>query len=212
MQSQPNHIDIVYEKLTVEGIIRPVASTFGIPMVPGRGYADIGSRYQMKQRFLRSGKSTLVLLVVSDFDPEGDDIPESFAKSMRDDFGIGLEDPDGFCDLGNIEAIKVALTYEQTQEMDLVSDELTPPKEGSSRTRKFRRRYGRDVNVYELESLTPPDLQGLLRDTIESVIDVDAFNAEVDREKEDAAFLDGVRRTVQAVLADIPELHREDRD
>jgi hypothetical protein len=211
MQSQPNHIEIVYEKLTVQNILQPVASHYGIPMVPGRGYADIGSRHQMKQRFLRSGKSNLVLLVVSDFDPEGDDIPESFAKSMRDDFGIGLrDDVYGFAELGDIEAVKVALTYDQTQEMDLVSDELTRPKRSSSRYKKFTRRYGRDVSVYELEALHPEDLQSLLRNAIDKVIDVDAFNAEVDREKEDAAFLDGVRRTVQAMLGDIPELRDEE--
>jgi hypothetical protein len=56
----------------------------------------------------RSGKDKLLLLVVSDFDPEGDDIPESFAKLMRDDFGID-----------NVEAIKVALTYQQSPKLGI---------------------------------------------------------------------------------------------
>ena len=42
----------------------------------------------MAQRFKCSGKAQLVLLVLSDFDPEGEDIGHSFARSMRDDFRI----------------------------------------------------------------------------------------------------------------------------
>ena len=80
----------------------------------------------MAQRFRRTGKDRLILLVVSDFDPEGEDIPHSFARSMRDDFGIG-----------GVEFVKVALTAAQVEELAL------PPgpkaKRGSSRTTQVRR-------------------------------------------------------------------------
>jgi hypothetical protein len=199
MQSQPNHVEIVGEKLTVHSILAPVAEEYGIPLISGRGYANLEVRHKMAQRYRASGKEKLVLLVVSDFDPEGEDIAESFAKSMRDDFGIW-----------NIVAVKVALTYEQTQEMDLATDVFTNPKPKSPRTRKFVATYGEETSVFELESLTPPVLQGLLRKGIESVLDVKAFNAEVDREKEDAAYLDGVRKTVHRMLSDLPDFNAGD--
>ena len=41
---------------------------------------------------------------------------------------------------------------------------------------------------------------------IDDAIDVESFNVEGDREKEDAAFLDGVRRIVEKTLESIPEL------
>jgi hypothetical protein len=195
MQSQPNHVEILGEKNTLSSILRPVADEYCIPLTIGRGYSSLDPRYKMAQRYKKSGKEKLVLLVTSDFDPEGDDIPESFAQSMRDDFGIT-----------NIEAIKVALTYEQTQTMDLVTDELTRPKTGSSRYKKFVRKYGADVSVYEMEAIPPDQAQALLRNAIDSVIDVDAFNAEVDQEKKDAAFLDRIRKRVKSVLATIPQL------
>ena len=44
-------------------------------------------------------------------------------------------------------------------------------------------------------------LQQILREGIDRVIDVARFNAEVDREKKDAAYLDGVRQRVHATLA-----------
>lgn len=42
----------------------------------------------MNDRYRRSGKAKLVMLFLSDHDPEGWDIAETFAKSMRDDFKI----------------------------------------------------------------------------------------------------------------------------
>jgi hypothetical protein len=117
MQSQPNHVEILGEKNTVAGVLQPIAEEYCIPITTGRGYSSLPPRYQMSQRFKKSGKSKLILLVLSDFDPEGDNIPESFARSMRDDFGIQ-----------SIVPIKVALTYEQTQTMNLVTDQLTKPK------------------------------------------------------------------------------------
>jgi hypothetical protein len=73
LQSQPNHIEIVGEKNTIDNIIRPVALEYCIPLTLGRGYASLPPRYEMARRFRRSGKERLILLVLSDFDPEGED-------------------------------------------------------------------------------------------------------------------------------------------
>jgi hypothetical protein len=179
MQSQPNHIEIVGEKNTIDSIIRPVAMEFCIPYTIGRGYCSLPPRYEMAKRFQRSGKERMILLVLSDFDPEGEDIAHSFARSMRDDFGIRT-----------IRAIKVALTSEQVGQLNL------PPqmraKRGSSRRKRFVDQHGE--NVWELEAAPPDELQRILRGSIDSIIDIKAFNAEVDAEKLDAAFLDGVRQ------------------
>lgn len=146
----------------------------------------------MCNRFLKSGKEQLVLLVVSDFDPEGESIAESFARSMRDDF-----------DIEEIFPVKVALTHEQVVEMEL------PPnftaKEGSSRYKKFVEKYGE--NVFELEAIEPAALQQILREAILSVLDVDAYNAELAAEEQDAAHLEGIRKTIQVALQD--SLNRE---
>ena len=77
-------------------------------------------------------------------------------------------------------------------------------KKDGSRRKKFVDRHGE--NVFEMEAIRPDVLQTLLRNTINSVIDVDAFNAEIEREKQDAAFLDGVRKIVKQTLGQIPEL------
>lgn len=59
---------------------------FCIPYTIGRGYSSLPPRKAMHTRFKKSGKEKLILLILSDHDPEGWDIAETFAKSMRDDF------------------------------------------------------------------------------------------------------------------------------
>ena len=102
MQSQPNHVEILGEKNTVGSILRPVALEYTIPLTIGRGYCSLPPRHAMAERFRASGKEKLILLVVSDFDPEGEDIAHSLARSLRDDFGIDT-----------IHAVKIALTAKQ---------------------------------------------------------------------------------------------------
>src|SRR5207244_13084840 len=77
--------DLVAEKLSVSSIIRPVAADYCIPLTIGRGYSSLPPRHAMAERYRKSGKDKLVLIVASDFDPEGEDIPHSFAdrKSTR---------------------------------------------------------------------------------------------------------------------------------
>lgn len=109
----------------------------------------------------------------------------SFARSMRDDFFVE-----------NIHAIKVALTAEQVERYHLPPNMTA--KEQSANYKKFVARHGRQV--FEVEALQPAQLQDELRRAIDAVIDVPAFNAELNREKLDAAYLSGVRTTVHKTL------------
>lgn len=188
MQSQHVHVELIVEKNTVAGIVSKVAGEFCIHMTSGRGYCSLPPRYDMWLRFRHSGKSKLVVLIVSDFDPDGEMIAESFGRSMRDDFG-----------LADIHPVKVALNADQVEWHDL------PPggeaKKGSTNYAKFVSKHG--DQCWELEALPPDELQDIVREAILSVIDVDAYNDEVDREHEDAKFLEGVRRTVREAVAGI---------
>lgn len=185
VRSQPVHVEVVGEKMTVQGIITPVAAEYCLPVTIGRGYSSLGPRRDLALRFKRSGKDRLVVLFLSDFDPEGESIAESFARSLRDDFGVVAVTP-----------VKVALTGEQVRELAL------PPqmkaKAGSSRRKGFVEQHGE--NVYELESIPPDRLQEMLRSKIESVLDMDLFRSEEDREKEDAVEIDRTRQRLFLAL------------
>ena len=192
MQSQPNHVELVGEKNTIGSILRPVAAEFTIPLTIGRGYCSLPPRHAMAERYRRSGKDKLVLLMAADFDPEGENIVESFARSMRDDF-----------DVEEIHAVKVALTAEQVDRFKLPP--LMKAKAGSSRYKGFVAKHGEQV--FELESLRPETLQQLVREAIESVIDRDAFSAEIAAERKDAA---DIKRVRTCVLEAIKEFDLEE--
>lgn len=186
-QSQPNHIEILGEKNTVGSILSPVAAEYCLPITTGRGYCSLPPRYALAERYQKSGREKLILLVLSDFDPDGEEICHSFARSLRDDFGIR-----------QVQAIKVALTQEQVQQFRLPAN--MEAKKGSANYQKFAAKYG--DQVFELEALPPAELQRLLREAIDSVLDIDAFNGEIDAEKQDAAFLDTARRRVLPLLSE----------
>ena len=185
LKSQPNHIEVVVEKNTVAGLIKSVCMDFTMKMTSGRGYCSLAPRYELAQRFRASGKEKLIVVMVSDFDPEGESIVESFGRSMRDDFGITA-----------IHIVKAALTADQVKEHGL------PPsmeaKASSSRAKGFVAKFGK--NVWELEALPPATLQDIVRDAIVNVLDMDLFEQEQQAEANDATKLTAIRRTVCDLL------------
>jgi hypothetical protein len=188
MRSQPNHVEIVVEKNTVAPVVRPVAGKYCIPMTSGRGFCSTPPRHSMAERFLSSGKDKLVVLLVTDFDPPGEEIATSFACSMRDDFGVS-----------NVTAIKVALKHEHIARFGLRPGGTAKKK--SPGYKRFVKLYGTDI--YELEAfeaLPGTPLQDLVREAVDSVIDIDLFNAELDAERQDAAQISEARQRVHLAL------------
>jgi hypothetical protein len=180
LQSQPHHIELVTEKLTLRTILSQVAQDHTMPMTIMRGMCTLPVKKNIRDRYLRSRKEKLVILVVSDLDPTGDAIAADLLKSFRRDFGI--ED---------VEVYKVALTIEQVREFDLAPSMEAKPK--SPTYRAFVRKYG-ITDAYELEALAPSDLVAILKDAIEQVIDLDLFNQELAAEEADSAKIIAIRQ------------------
>jgi hypothetical protein len=188
LQSRPNHIEIVIEKGTVENIVRPVARDYVINVTPERGQCNLPLRYELAERFKKSGKGKLLLLIMGDFDPDGETIVNAFCKSLRDDFDIPMS---------KLEPRWICLNYNQVQELEL------PPsleaKDSSMNHDKFVAKYGSNA-TYELEAVPPAQMQQILRDAIEGVLDKKAFQAEQKLEEQDAAELETLRRRVLAYI------------
>ena len=182
MQGQKNHIEIMLEKNALRTVIETVAREYCIPCTTGRGFSSLSPRYDLALRFRQSGKARLVLLMLTDFDPDGDEIAASFARSLRDDFKIQY-----------IHAVKVALTAEDVQNYDLPSD--MDAKVSSPNYQKFLEKYG-STKVVELDAAPVKLLQSKLREAIESVIDVTEFNAQVEQEVQDSAHIQAHRQVV----------------
>ncbi len=187
MQSQPNHVEIVAEKNTLQNVLRPVAMDFCIPITFGRGQCSTRPLYNIAERYKRCSKEKLIILAASDLDPDGDAIAHSLGQRLRDDF-----------DIPNVEVIKCALTMKQVRELRL-PQKYERAKTGSSNYDRYINAYKTDF-VWELEALDPKALQKLLTDAIDGVIDRRAFNAEVAQERADAAHNAAVREIVLRTL------------
>lgn len=182
-QSQPNHIEICIEKLTVRTILQQIAQEYTIPVSTIRGMGSTPPKKKLVDRYHRSQKDKLILLVVSDLDPAGDAIAEDLVKSFKRDYGIR-----------NIEAFKVALTIEQVRHFNL--EPSMDAKETSPTYATFVERYG-ITNAYELEAMEPTDLADILRSAIEDVMDLEAYNQELAAEDADSAQIIAIRQQAE---------------
>jgi hypothetical protein len=179
LQSQPNHIEIVAEKLTVRTILQQVAGEYTMPLTISRGMSSLPPKKAIHDRYIWSRKKKLILLVVSDLDPAGDAIAEDLLKSFRRDFHIS-----------NIEAYKVALTIDQVTEFDLAPS--MEAKDTSPTYAAFVEKYG-ITDAYELEAMEPSDLADTLEAAIDEVLDIDLYNQELAAEETDSAHIIAVR-------------------
>jgi hypothetical protein len=189
LQSQPNYVEVIAEKNTVAAEIREVCGRYCLPMTSGRGFCSSPPRHDLLQRYNKSGKDKMILLIISDLDPSGMFIATTFAQSMRDDFGVE-----------HVEATKVAITGEQVKLYKIPHGEKI--KEGdTTRGPAFWKLYGE--YVYEVEALPDGELPKLLDGAIRSVLDLDAYNHEVEQEKEDAAKIEATRTEARHMLREI---------
>lgn len=188
LQSQVDHIELIVEKLTVQNIVLPVAQKYCVPTTIGRGYCSIGPRREIVERYRRSGKRKLILLIVSDFDPDGDEIAESFVRSIRDDFGVV-----------EIEASKILLRSDQATDWELPAN--MEAKESSGQYAKFVAKYG-SKQVFELEAVAPSMMQAAVEEGIRAAIDNEAFKREVQAERTDAARLSAIKAATISFFQD----------
>jgi len=182
LQSQPYHIEIVAEKLTVQTILAEVAREFTMPLSISRGMNTLAPKKSICDRYLRSQKQGLKLLVVTDLEPAGETIAEDLVKSFRRDFELhNIE----------VEAFKVALTIDQVEHFRLQPS--MEAKESSPTYQSFVDKYG-ITDAYELEAMDPGDLVDTLTDAIKDVVDIDLYNQELAAEEQDSAQIIAVQQ------------------
>jgi hypothetical protein len=189
MMGQSVHIEIMLEKNALRSVVERVAREYCIPVTTGRGFSSLSPRHELQQRYFRSGKDRLILLMLTDFDPDGEQIAVSFARSLRDDLGVS-----------NIHAVKVALNAQDVIKYNLPSDMDAKPT--SPNYEKFFMAHG--SKAVELDAIPVKTLEQMLRDSIESYLDMDGFNAQISLEAEDAAHIQAYREITFESIAPPP--------
>jgi hypothetical protein len=195
LQSQQNHIVVAVEKDTLRDTVASVTKKYTIPLFVCRGYPSTTAMYELYNNYRGSGKDKLVILVVSDLDPDGEQIAQTIINSMINNFSV----PEDM-----VRGIKVALTREQAEKLSLPVNMIA--KEKATRKKAYIEKYGDDT-VWEADALPPEKLEEIVDKAIRQVLDIKAFNEEVRKEKEDAAELVSTRH---AVLGFVKQ-HRTDK-
>jgi len=194
LQTQPNHVEILVEKNTVYHMAERVADKYQIQLSSGRGFNSIDPYHELYLRYVGSGKEKLILIVLSDYDPEGEMIPMVAGRTLRDDFGVLEED---------LVIIKAGVTREQARRYNLPP--MTFAKESSSNYDWFIERNGGAATpgsdtVWELEALDPGVMLADLERVVQQVIDLDLFNREAAIEQQEAPYLVTTRRVVMDAI------------
>jgi hypothetical protein len=123
-------------------------------------------------RFTRSKKQSLIVLVVSDLDPAGETIVQNWRDDLEADFGIPAH---------RLEVYRAGLTMDRAAGLEPSGEAKT----SSPTYQAFVEKYDTE-DMWELEAMEPEDLQDALIADIEEAMDMDAFEVEVEQEKKDA--------------------------
>lgn len=184
-QSQPNHVEVLCEKNTIFNMVLQVTRPYQIVTSSGRGFGSASWLRGIYQRYRQSKKDRLVMVVLSDFDPSGQEIPQVIGRTMKE-FGLRTFD-----------IVQACVTRDQIAKYNLPSGGNANPKK-DKRAPAFILANGCDSRIYELEALEPETMLAELDAVIRGVMDVEAYNHEVEQEEEESAFL----RSRQEAAAD----------
>jgi len=192
LQSQANHVEVVCEKNTIYHMVLKVTEKYQLITSSGRGFNSIDPWHEMYERYRDSGRERLIVIILSDYDPEGEKITHVCGYTLRDDFGVPAD---------KLKIIKAGVTREQVHKYNLPT--MAFAKESSSNRDWFVERNQGDESVWELEALEPDAMLADLDTVIRGVLDIDLFNAEVRLAQEEQEWLSGARRRVADALREV---------
>jgi len=160
-QDQSHHVEIWVEKDAVVGSINELSEEYAITVRAIRGFSSTTAAHDISKLFAQIEKRILVLYL-GDHDPSGQDIERDIYDRVC-------------CEAtGPFEIKRLAIHAADIRKFNL------PPllvKEKDTRSKAFIRQHGNDC--VELDALPPDELRRRIRETVESVIDRQAWDRAV---------------------------------
>jgi hypothetical protein len=158
----PVNVEVWCEKDAMQGVIAPVVlGEFGLDLYVSKGQSSASYLYEAAESIKDDGRPTVVY-ILSDFDPAGFRIAEKIEAGLRRHVPEHQE----------LAARRIAVSYEQVMEHDLVTREVKRTDSGAP---EFLDRFG-NVSC-ELEAMPPTTLRRLLRGHLEAHMDDDRLRA-----------------------------------
>jgi len=199
--SQERHFVIPFEKRTIEKIVQRAVYPYGIPTLYCKGGASIDARFNLLRDWDLNGRKPLTLLFLTDLDPAGFRIQDTFVGSLEEDF---CDNPHVECgltssDVRKMESYRIGITTDQIEKHQLVT--TVDAKKTDKQYKEYVERTGL-TEAYELESMPPPKLQDEIKQAIERVLDREAYEQECRNLRDDARFLAPKREEVIRAIRD----------
>lgn len=168
LQSQPYFIVLICEKETVSSILSRVRLKYNVRTYYTKGSSSITQREELVRAWQRGGKRPIRLLFLTDLDPAGYRIQDSFVGSLKQDFYDYLKG----CD---IQAFRIGLTLDQCRKYNIPTD--MKAKVSDNNHKEFVKHTGQNM-AWELDALGGELLIRIVEDAILQVLDIDAYNEE----------------------------------
>lgn len=164
---QPYHLEVWFEKSTMNDVLLPICQQYGANLITGEGEMSITAVYGLVQR-LREADKPARIFYGSDFDPAGQSMPRAVARKIEWLlYAEGLR--------SDVKLAPLVLTQEQVQEYALPR---TPIKDSEQRAARFEQMHGKGaVELDALEALHPGTLAGILEEALSAY-----YNREAERE------------------------------
>lgn len=161
---QPRRVEVWIEKDALVGVIEGVCTEFDVPFFSCRGYTSQSELWGAAQRLLEHEAKECIVLHLGDHDPSGVDM-------SRD-----IQDRLDLFEATHVTVRRIALNADQVARHNPPPN---PAKITDSRARAYIRQFGRES--WELDALDPKVIDGLIRDEIRAALDLEAWNAAVER-------------------------------
>jgi hypothetical protein len=180
-KNQPCYIELIVEKDALSGIFENVLRDYRVPLNVARGYSSMSAVKDLADRLVQfdddgDWPKPVHVLHFGDFDPEGENAPETIEAALR---YHNRELPQM-----KIHFEKIALTTEQIEEYDL-PENFT--KKAGRRRKRFVETHG--DRAVELDALPVEVLQELIETAIAERMDLEALAATRERESRERDLL-----------------------
>ncbi|MCX8069754.1 MAG: hypothetical protein N2738_04555 [Thermodesulfovibrionales bacterium] len=172
MQTQPFYVEVWVEKDALSNVFRPVCSEYGISLTICKGFSSVTFLHNYSRRVFSaySRNQYPIVLFFSDFDPSGMSMMTACKDTLHE---MGVK---------GIEFKRVALTPEQIEKYDLPVS-VDAIKSGDTRAKNHIQKHG--LLAVELDAIRPDILQGIIKEAIEDVVDLDLFKQELMGQQKD---------------------------
>lgn len=191
---QKTKVFVWVEKEALTGVLEGVCKQLGVGLFPCKGYPSISALadWANETATLLKRAEKAVILYLGDHDPDGLQIPISAEETLRQIMAVeGLR--------FNFEIKRIALTLAQIKKFN---PPPMPAKQTSARYAAYKKRTGID-KAWELDALSPPVLQKLVKAEVGSY-----FNEAIYRANQDDAKAKRVE-LIERVCADPDWIERQ---